>query len=213
MKNTLRITTLVVGQMAANCYIVCDTSTNKALIIDPGDDAEYIIDTILKLKVEPIGILLTHGHFDHVMSAFELQIAYGIPCMMHPADKFLLTRMTETAEHFLGVARADPPPTITTPLYDGQTIVIGNSVLCIREIAGHTPGSVLVYHKESASIFVGDVLFAEGAVGRTDHAYSSPRDLAQSIHTILSYPDTTKIYSGHGESTTVELAKSYRSVS
>ena len=213
MNNTLQITILVVGQMAANCYIVRDVATNQALIIDPGDDAEYIIDTILKLKVEPIGVLLTHGHFDHVMSAFEVQIAYGIPCMMHPEDTFLLTRMTETAKHFLGVSRADPPPTITTPLQDGQTIAIGNSVVSIREIAGHTPGSVLVYHKESASIFVGDVLFADGAVGRTDHSYSSPLELTNSIRTILSYPDNTRIYAGHGESTTVELAKTYRPVS
>lgn len=213
MKSSLHITSLVVGQMAANCYIARDIATNYALIIDPGDDAQYIIDTVLRLKADPIGILITHGHFDHCMAAFEMQMAYGIPCMMHPADNFLLQRMSETAEHFLGVPTTDPPPQIDSPLANGQTIDIGESSVVIREIPGHTPGSVLVYHKESSSVFVGDVLFAQGAVGRTDHAYSSSLDLAKSIRVILSYPDNTRIYAGHGESTTVELAKTYRPVS
>lgn len=209
MKSSLIITPIVVGQMAANCYIVSDVATKNALIIDPGDDAGYIIDTISKLKVTPIGVLLTHGHFDHVMGALEIQLAYGLPCMMHPQDTFLLARMSQTAEHFLGVARVDPPPHIDSALYDGQDILVGDSHLTIREIPGHTPGSVLVYHKESFSIFVGDVLFAGGAVGRTDHEYSSPQNLARSIRIILSYPDRTIIYPGHGESTSVELAKSH----
>lgn len=213
MKSTLHITSLVVGQMAANCYIVRDTATNKALIIDPGDDAQYIIDALLQLKAEPIGVLLTHGHFDHCMAAFEVQMAYGIPCMMHVSDNFLLQRMSETSEHFLGVPHSDPPPNIDSSLVDGQIVAIGESSVVVREIPGHTPGSVLVYHKESKSVFVGDVLFAQGAVGRTDHSYSSPLALATSIQLILSYPDTTRIYPGHGEPTTVELAKTYRPVS
>ena len=213
MNTTLSITTLSVGQMAANCYIARDTKTDKALIIDPGDDAGYIIDTIIKLKAKPMGILLTHGHFDHCMAAFEVQMAYAIPAMMHPADNFLLARMASAAEHFLGVPSTDPPPSITLPLYDGQILDIGSSRVIIKQIAGHTPGSVMVYNSESASVFVGDVLFADGAVGRTDHDYSSPLDLATSIHAILSYPDNTRIYAGHGESTSVELAKRYRPVS
>ncbi len=209
---TLTVTQLVVGQMAANCYIASDRSTGDALILDPGDDAGYIIDTIARLKVTPVGIILTHGHFDHCMAAFEVQMAYEVPCMLHPADMFLLTRMAETAKHFLGLTHVDPAPHIDIPLGSGQYIAIGESRVQIHEIPGHTPGSVLIYHKESPLVFVGDVLFDQGAVGRTDHEYSSPQDLATSIRSILSYSDATRIYAGHGESTTVGLAKTYRPV-
>ena len=213
MKPKLHITRLQVGQMAANCYLLTDHETQKTLIIDPGDDAEYIIDSILKQKVTPIGIVLTHGHFDHVLAAFPIQIAFGIPCMAHPADNFLLSRMQETAKHFLGLPHIDPPPRVDVALGKTSMIDVGMCRLTIREIPGHTPGSIMIHHKESESVFVGDVLFADGAVGRTDHGYSSVGDLKRSIRTILALPDRTQIYPGHGEITTVELAKSYHPVS
>ncbi len=204
MSTTLDITTLVVGQMATNCYIVHDRNTKQALIIDPGDDAEYITDTIIKLNLTPIAILATHGHFDHVMAAFALQIAFGIPFMINPADTFLLKRMQETARHFLGVQAIDPPPRVDTALLDSQQLAVGDCLCTLWLGPGHTPGSMVLYHADSNSVFVGDILFADGAVGSTDHTYSSSADLKASIAKIRSLPENTTIYPGHGDTTMVK---------
>lgn len=178
--------TLVVGQMATNCYIVGD------IIIDPGDDAEYIMS---RLDAKPRMIVATHGHFDHIMAAFALQRAYNIPFYIHKDDEFLLKNMRSSAKHFLGLPDVDPPPV--------PSRLQGISFI---HTPGHTPGSICL--KFGDELFVGDTLFAGGGIGRTDFSYSNKKDLEKSIHTILSFPKETKLFPGHGESFTISLWKS-----
>ena len=185
----MNIQTLVVGAMATNCYLV------DGMIIDPGDDAEYIMSHI---STRPKMIVATHGHFDHIIAAYALQLAYNIPFYIHKDDIFLLSRMQSSAKHFLGLRHVDPPPTPTE----------------IRDIPfihtpGHTPGSICLYFKKDNILFSGDTIFADGAVGRTDHQYSRKFDLSRSIQTILSLPPETKICPGHGGETTVLFALQY----
>lgn len=207
--NTLEVMILQVGQMQANCYIVTCPQTKECLIIDPGDDAQYITDKISSIQATPIGIVATHGHFDHIMAAAELQLIYSVPFMMHTHDEFLLKRMTETARHFLQHDLVTLPPIVSKTIQDSDMVTVGSHALRIIETPGHTPGSVSLYNEQCGILFVGDVLFQNGGVGRTDHSYCRPLELHDSIDTILDLPGYTIIYPGHGEQTTVDAEMVY----
>ncbi len=189
--NTLTVSQLVVGQMAANCYIVSDGKA--VIVIDPGDDGQYIMS---KINLPVVAIIATHGHSDHVTAAFEVQTALGTPFYIHAGDIFFLDRMK--------VPNTDPPPTVTKTLSDGDTITIGTYSLVVMHTPGHTPGGIALCEKSSGIAFVGDVLFANGSVGRTDFSYSDPKKLSLSIKKILALPRETILYSGHGPQTTVD---------
>lgn len=193
------IHTLTVGAMATNCYVLSDPQSHEGIIVDPGEDAEYIADTLMQRSIRPTMIIATHGHFDHILAAFFLQHTFGIPCLIDPEDNFLVRRMVESAKHFLGLRAFDPPPTVT-PLPD--TVAVGGETIRIHKVPGHTPGSVCLEVAPS-TLIVGDTIFEGGNVGRTDHSYGSREDLARSIGRILSFPDHMALLPGHGEATTV----------
>jgi hydroxyacylglutathione hydrolase len=198
-----------IGQMGVNCYILYDPKTREALIIDPGDEASYLAEHIARLELGPLAILATHGHFDHVLAARELQLIYNIPFMMCSEDQFLLDRMSKTAEHFLGHTVVEIPPVITKTLTDGDEIEFGSNMLKVMASPGHTPGSVCFYEKSNHTLFAGDTLFEGGAVGRTDFSYSSHKDLIDSIGRIMKFDDDTIVYAGHGKETTVFAERAY----
>lgn len=190
--------------MGTNSYLLIDRETRDALIVDPGDDPEYIMDHVAKEGSIVKAIVATHGHFDHIMGAAALQLAYAVPFFIHTEDNFLVARMQESAKHFLHLREVDPPPK-TEPFPGDATLRVGKSVLQIIHTPGHTPGSVCLYDAVAGQMFVGDTIFADGAVGRTDFSYSRPLLLSESITKILSYPADTKLYPGHGESTLIRL--------
>lgn len=202
----------VVGQMATNCYIVVHPKTKDALIIDPGDDAQYIIDKIVSLEVTPRAIIATHGHFDHIMAGFELEHTYNIPFIVHENDVFLVKRMKESAQYFLGITRSDPEPVVTHTCNDGETISYGGIALTVMQTPGHTPGSICLKLRDQAILFVGDTVFADGGVGRTDFQYSSRDALQASLGKIFALNADTVLYPGHGEPTTAGKEKAYYAV-
>ena len=183
--------------MATNCYVV------DGIIIDPGDDAEYIMSHV---KEKPTMIVATHGHFDHIMAAYAIQVAYNIPFYIHPDDVFLLATMQSSAKHFLRLQDVDPPPK-PTPI---KNLPAGRQGLPFFHTPGHTPGSI--YLKFEDALIVGDTLFAGGAVGRTDFSYSSQDNLSTSIQKILSYSPETRLLSGHGEESSVQKEKKYHTI-
>jgi hydroxyacylglutathione hydrolase len=203
MDKMLTIVTCPVGQMQANCYILADNETHEALIIDPGDDGEYIIGKITERQLTPIAILATHGHFDHLMGALEVKLAFGIPFFIHKQDEFLLKQMQSSAEHFLGI-RPDPPANPDGYLEETQTIQLGQHNLSIIHTPGHTPGSVCFFNPTQHMLITGDLIFANGGVGRTDFSYSKPLELLESIHKVFLLPPETVIYPGHGGPSTLE---------
>jgi len=199
----LRVQILIVGQLQTNCYILTEGKFGKAFIIDPGDDASYIADTIASKKLTPVGILATHGHFDHVLSAFELQHMFSIPFYIHAKDEFLLLGMQKSAEYYLKIPIVDPPPIPSKEFQKNMFFEFGLSEFEILETPGHTPGGVCFYFQKDHLCFTGDTVFAGGAIGDWRHSYSDKQALLSSVQKILSLPKETILYPGHGEQTTV----------
>ena len=200
----MRVEKLVVGQLATNCYLVWDEKTRDSIIIDPGDDGDYIIQKIQDLKLFPKLLIATHGHFDHVLAALELRLAFSISFLIHKNDLFLLNRASQTAKHFLEL-RFDPSAKPDKFIKEGDTIRFGGEKLKVLETPGHTPGGISLLGKRI--IFSGDTLFADG-FGRTDFSYGSKKDLEKSIEKLFKLPDDTLVYPGHGEEITIEEIKS-----
>ena len=191
----MKVEKVVVGQLQTNCYLVWDKESLETVIIDPGDDADYILRKVNDFNLSPRFILTTHGHFDHVLGATELKLALNIPFLIHQKDLFLLKRAGKTAKFFTGREEESVLPADGF-IKEGNEIKFGKESLKVIETPGHTPGSVSFY--SSGFLFSGDLIFAEG-VGRTDFAYSSKQELENSIKKILKLPSQTIIYPGHGE--------------
>jgi hydroxyacylglutathione hydrolase len=190
---------LPVGQMRTNCYLVYDAKTRECLIIDPGDDADYIVSKISELGLFPQKIVATHGHFDHIMAVNELKLAYKIPFLLNKKDEVLLKWMRKSAVHFIKVDPG-PPPIVDQFIEDEEIIGWGLRVI---ETPGHTPGGICLYSIKEKVLFSGDTLFAEGHVGRSDFAYCNKEDLKRSVKKILGLPKEVKIFPGHGRPTSV----------
>lgn len=208
-RTTIVVRGLPVGQLATNCYLIFDRESGEGLIIDPGDDADYIMRIIADEKIKPLKILVTHGHFDHILAVTELSLNYQIPFLIHKKDEFLVKNAQRSAEHFLTTEKIIPPPPVDEFLKEGQKIPFGNYQLEVLETPGHTPGSVCFHLKTDNILFCGDTIFKDG-VGRTDFSYSSPDDLEKSLQKIFSLPSQTTLYPGHGEKISLIHRKSKR---
>lgn len=200
MNSKLHVQAFSLGKLETNCYIVSDKLSKEAIVIDPADAGEFIVEKVQQSKLLVKKIIATHGHFDHILAATYLQLTLDAPFLLHEKDVFLLDRMQESAIFFLG-KDPGPKPIISGNLKDNLKIKIGNISLKVVHTPGHTPGSVSLLVDRVA--FVGDLLFAEGGVGRTDFGYSDTNELQKSVAKILSLPANTTLYSGHGGETTV----------
>jgi len=198
---------LAVGQLATNCYLVWDENSQKALIIDPGGDSDYIISQILQLDLKPIKILATHGHFDHILAVNELKMAFDIPFLLPVKDKILLPRMRQVCQYF---CQFDPGPAPIPDklIKDNEIINFGNQTLKVLAAPGHTPGGVCFYNKKNKILFSGDTIFSNGGIGRTDLQEGNYDLLVKSIkNKIFSLPSETILLAGHGAESTVRREK------
>lgn len=195
----MKIERLVVGQLQTNCYLVWDEESREAVIIDPGDDADFILRKIQDFNLKPTLIVATHGHFDHVLCVTELRLAFKIPFLIHQADLFLLKRLQETTRYFTGT-ETDPILPPDKFVKEGDVIKFGKEKLKIIETPGHTPGSLSFY--TPGILFSGDTIFSSG-VGRTDFSYASPKKLKSSLKKLFQLPNKTIVYPGHGPETTI----------
>lgn len=193
---------LPVGILQANCYLIVDENSKEAAIIDPGGDADYIIKVLADLEAKPIAVIATHGHFDHVSAVNELKLAYNIPFLMNSRDEKLLNWMRKSAARFANID-SGPAPRVDRYFKKGENLEISSVGFRVIETPGHTPGSISLYSKEEAVVFVGDVVFSDGALGRTDLPYSNRQDLEASVKKLLKLPKETIVYSGHGPKTTI----------
>lgn len=187
------------GTMQVNCYLIINN--RDCIIIDPGDDASFLLEEIVRRRLSLQGILATHGHFDHVMAVGEIQSALGTPLYISEKDDFLLSRMGETARYFLGFEPYTMP--VIDKYWLQSTILTLPSISCkVIATPGHTPGSVCFYFEKEQWLFCGDTVFKDG-VGRTDFSYSNKNNLEQLIRNLLCLDDSMSVYPGHGDKTTI----------
>lgn len=203
MHHRLRIQRFSLGQLQTNAYLLWHDT--DCLIVDPVDDAAFLLEEIQRQKGRLVGMVATHGHFDHIMAVGEIQMSYAVPLYLHRKDQFLAKRLNETARYFLGYDPVVLPPKEYADLFPGP-LTIESFSFEVLHTPGHTPGGCCLYFPEDEGMFVGDTIFASG-VGRTDFSYADESQLNDSINTILSYPEETVLYPGHGEETSILAQK------
>lgn len=198
----LEIASLIMGPVETNAYLVSDTDSGEAVVVDPAADGKDIAAEADKLSRRITAIWLTHAHFDHLAGAVGVTEAVQPPppVALHP-DDLPLWEMQGGAP-FFGM-RIDPGPRPAVLLEHGQTLQIGSYSFEVRHAPGHTPGHVIFYCAAEKVAFCGDVIFW-GSIGRTDLPGGSFSALIGSIQSqILSLPDDTRLLAGHGPETTV----------
>ena len=192
---------LVVGPLACNCYVVGDPLTKKAIVIDPGGDAEQLQRTLVQDELEVTAIVATHAHFDHLLAAEALRAATGAPFYLHSADEELLSWMEESGRLFLG-AEIGPAPEIDGWTKEGDRLVAGSAELEVLHTPGHSPGSISLISREA--VFPGDALF-QGSIGRTDLPGGDTETLLGVIRNkLFALDEGLPVYPGHGPATTLE---------
>jgi len=190
---------LIVGPLQVNCYILSDEKTKEAVVIDPGDDAEDILRLIREKGLAVKYIVNTHAHFDHVGANRQLKEATGAELLLHEKDAVVLTSSPKQAALFNMKTTASPAA--DKYLQHGDAINAGEVSLKVLHTPGHTPGGISL--AEQGMVFTGDSLFA-GSIGRTDFPGGDMMTLLGAIRqNLLSLPDETRVFPGHGPDTTI----------
>ncbi|MDD4858016.1 MAG: MBL fold metallo-hydrolase [Candidatus Krumholzibacteria bacterium] len=201
MKNEdgVRIACRVVGAIETNWYILSCPRTRKAVIVDPGGGEDVIEAYVKETLIEPVEIVSTHGHSDHIAAAGALAERYGVPFAIHGAD-LAIVKLSVREAPFWGLGKIKEPR-IGRILSQGDTISFGNVRGSVRHTPGHTPGGISILF--DGFVIVGDTLFNR-SVGRTDLEGGDLDALLNSIRTqLFTLPDETIVYCGHGPRTTI----------
>lgn len=193
---------LSLGHLGTNCYIVA--KENAALIIDPGAEAERVIYFLKQYDLNPIAVMLTHGHFDHIGAIDQLRDYYQIPVSIHPAEQdWLNTPELNSSNNFpLGEIIMREPD----ELIELGVIEYGQFKFEVIHTPGHSPGGVSFIFEQEETIISGDCLF-NGGIGRTDLVGGDQVTLITSIQELYQQPDHFKVLSGHGPITTIGKEK------
>ena len=193
------IACLVVGPIETNCYVLSCPETRKAVIVDPGGDPDAIEAYIEKARLEPVEIVSTHGHSDHIASVAALKERYGIPFALHAADLDVVKRSIREAPLW-GMGKIKEP-TVDRVVAAGDTVAFGKITGRILHTPGHTRGGISILF--DGFVVVGDTLFNR-SIGRTDLYGGDLETLLRSIRTeLFTLPDDTVVYCGHGPQTTI----------
>ena len=197
----MNIQCLVLGQLGVNSYLLTDQK--EAIVIDPGDECEKILDAIEKSGCELKKILLTHAHFDHVGAVAELAEKTGAPVYVHSGDKKMLTDNSCNLSFLTG--EKIKPYDKAISLDDMQEIPLGNTVIKVYHTPGHSEGSLSFLWEDN--LFCGDLLF-QGSIGRYDFG-DLDTELKSIKFLIDNFDDKTKVYPGHGGATTIGQERIY----
>lgn len=194
------IDTLTVGAYESNCYVLRAAGEQEALVIDPGGDADLIIDCLRARELRVAAYLVTHGHVDHVSALAAVAEVFPAPIGMTARDATWAFRKDAGRPPWYDTPRR--PAHLDRFWLDGQTWTEACLGYRVIETPGHSPGSVSFYFKDDGLLFPGDALFA-GSVGRTDLPGGDPVVLFGSLQRLLELPDETRVFPGHRGETTI----------
>ena len=196
----LSIQIYVVGPVQTNCYFAINDDTKEVLIIDPGASAKQLAEKVKEQGLKPVAILLTHGHFDHIMAADEVRDKYNVKVYASAEEKNTLSTPHINLGEAYGMnlsVKADVWHN------DGDILKLAGFDIKAIHTPGHTEGGTCYYIGSIGVLFSGDTLFCE-SVGRTDFPGGSMSDIVHSIKDkLMVLPDDTKVYTGHGEGTSI----------
>lgn len=196
----------IVGAVQTNCYFLSDDETKECVIVDPGDEAGKILTFIEAKELIPVAVLLTHGHFDHIMAVNKIKASFDIPVYAAEEERDVLN---DAGLNLSGQMGAGFSLDADHWLQDGDTVtLLGQEVRCILT-PGHTKGGMCYYFSKAGILFSGDTLFQE-SVGRTDFPTGSMSTLIRSIREkLFVLPPAVQVYPGHGMKTSIENEKMY----
>ena len=200
----LAIRMMVLGPVQTNCFFLINEDTKEVLVIDPADHAQKIIEWMKSENLKPVAILLTHGHFDHIMGVEGIRKEYGIPVYASRDEVDVLAKPQLNVSTMMGAYLSMNADEL---FCDGDVLELAGMKLKVISTPGHTIGSVCFYIEEEKVLISGDTLF-EASVGRTDFPTGSSRQLIESIKTrLFILPDDTSVFPGHGGTTSIGYEK------
>ena len=205
-----RIKTCVLGGVSTNCYIIYREGAGKAVIVDPADNGAYLLNKLRELQLEPEAILLTHGHFDHILAVEDIRRAFRSKVYIHMDEERMLKDPSLNLSGTLGTEQMGLSADYL--LRDNEVLHLLGYDWRVIATPGHTSGSVCFYIESEEVLLSGDTLFAE-SLGRTDLPTGNVSDIIRSItKRLFALPDETMVYPGHGDPTTIGHEKQYNPV-
>ena len=195
----MRMKSFTVGPLGVNCYVLQDDFSDAGLVIDPGGNAEELLQYLKQEHISLQTIVNTHGHGDHIGADDRLRQATGARLLIHAADAPMLADARANLSAYMGfTVQAAPADAI---LQDGETLQVGHMSFTVLHTPGHSPGGICLFGE--GVLFSGDSLFAE-SIGRCDFPGASETELVAALQKkILPLPDDVKVYPGHGPGTTI----------
>ena len=202
----IKVNYRALGMLSTNCYVVENPDSQKVLIVDPGDSPLEIERQIDEIDGDPEAILLTHGHFDHMLAADALRKKYHIPVYVHEKEQHLLG---DPKENLSGLWSKPYTMQADKTVKEGDVLHLADFEIHVLATPGHTAGGVCYYIPAAKTLFSGDTLFCE-SYGRSDFPTSSGRELTASVKRLLKeLPGDVTVYPGHNDETTIEHEKRY----
>ena len=195
----MKVLSRTVGAFQENSYLVVDEETGDAVIIDPGADADALVEMIESSGATLQAVWLTHAHLDHIGAVSAIRRGFsGVPVHLHPLDRQVYDAQSFFAESYQ--VPFEQPDAPDEDLAHGDVVRVGNLSFNVIHLPGHSPGHV-VFHGHGI-VLGGDVLFA-GSIGRTDLPMANPAHMQDSLRTMAALPRETVVYPGHGATTTI----------
>lgn len=207
----MKIQTFQFNLFDVNTYVVWNQATLEAAIVDPGmstpEEEQELVEFISRNRLQVTALLNTHLHIDHTLGDEFVEERYGVGLEAASADEFLGQNRAAQAQMFHMRMRDPSPLHVDVQVKAGDKIYLGEEYLEALAVPGHSPGSLAFYAPSGGFVITGDALF-NGSIGRTDLPGGNHQQLINAIQdSILTLPDATVVYPGHGPSTTVEAEK------